>query len=74
MTVAEIENRLKICGLDGFMLKVHVALEESEQSIARALSMPPDEVARGIRTALRYVSGKWPKDQTYKRYKSRGNH
>ena len=70
LLVGEIENRLVKCGRDGFMLKVHIALDESEQSISKALCISLEEVHRGIWTALMYVLGKWPKVLSYGRYKS----
>ena len=71
LLLCEVENRLTVCGRDGFILKVHVALEESEESIARALGLSQEEVRRGIQTALSFVSGKWPKNESYKFYRKR---
>ena len=71
LLVGEIENRLVKCGRDGFILKVHVALEESEESIARALGLSREEVYRAIVSALQYISGKWPKNESYQVYKYR---
>jgi len=71
LLAAEIEIRLKKCGIDGFMLKVHIALDESKESIAKALGVPYEEVERGIWTAAAYVSGKWPKAESYNQYRKR---
>ena len=71
LLIAEVENRLKKCGRDGFLCKVHYALEESPGSLARDIGILEEEVERGIKTALKYVSYKWPKVQSYSQYKSR---
>ena len=69
LLAGEVEIRLAKCGIDGFMLKVHIALDESKESIAKALGLPYEEVNRGIWTALGYISGKWPKVNNYREYR-----
>jgi len=71
LTIAEIENRLKKCGLDGLLLKAYLALEESVEVLSRATGLSVEETDRGIATALKYISNKWPKDDNYGIYKSR---
>ena len=76
--IGEIESRLKKCSYpgnrDGFLTKVHYAMDESVESLAREFGLPEAEVERGIRTVLKYVSYKWPKDQSYREYKKRKRH
>jgi len=74
LLAVEVSHRLKFCGRDGFILKVHCALDESEQSIAHDLDMAEEAVGRGIRTALKYVSGKWPKRENYRDYRARNRY
>ena len=69
LLIGELEMRLKKCGRDGFFLKVYYALEESVESLARALGLSKVEVERGILTALNYISYKWPKEQSYRDFR-----
>jgi len=69
LLIAEVENRLKTCGRDGFLCKVHYALEESEESIARSLGLSEEEVHRGIKTAIKYISYKWEKVESYREFR-----
>ena len=70
LLAGEVEGRLKLCGLDGLLVKAYFAWEEPEESLARFLSMPVNSVNRGIRLALKYVSNKWPKDRGYQESKN----
>lgn len=65
LVAAEVTNRLDVCGPDGFFCKVYFALEETQHSIGRVFNLPDHEVDRGIRSALAYVSFKWPKNEDY---------
>lgn len=71
LLAGEVENRLAKCGRDGFLCKVHYALDESEESLAKNLGLSKGEVKRGIVTARKYISYKWPKQQNYQKFKWR---
>lgn len=71
LVVAEVEIRLRKCGRDGLLCKIHHALEESEESLARDFGLSQYEVERGIRVALKYISYKWPKNENYQKYRTR---
>ena len=71
LLAGEVEVMLKKCGIDGFLCKVHYGLDESKESLSKDLGLSLDEVDRGIRTALKYISYKWPKEQGYREYRWR---
>lgn len=71
LLAGEVANRLAKCGRDGFFVKVYYCLEESEETIARAFSLPVEEIRNEIISALAYVSNKWPKTEPYQRFRSR---
>ena len=63
---AEVERRLKMCGLDGFLVKLVVAYQEDCETIIASLqsagiTLSPKLIDKKIRRALLYVTGRWPK-------------
>jgi len=71
LAAAEIEKRLKVCGRDGFLTKVHYCMEEQDEEIARSLSLPAEAVSKGVKDALSYITNTWPKSRGYKEFKER---
>jgi len=69
LLVGEVESRLKACGPDGLWAKIYYSGLEGEEEIARAMSLPVRTVSKGIKSALSYISFKWPKDRNYKEWK-----
>jgi len=57
------------------LVKARYAIEESEEKIANDLRMPVKKISKGIKSALSFVSGKWPKryedgkEKSYKQFK-----
>jgi len=68
---AEIDMRLSKCGLDGLILEAIESWGVSHERIAKALSMPVEEVIRRAYWALSYISsGRDMRWHTTKRRKS----
>lgn len=64
-----VEARLDKCGRDGFIAKLSYAYGESDQYIAEKVKLKEKQVTKGVETAIRYISWKWPKDGGYGEYK-----
>ena len=63
---AEVERRLNMCGLDGFLVKLVFAYQENYETIITSLqsagvTLSPKLIDKKIKRALWYVTGRWPK-------------
>jgi len=67
----EVEMRLAICGFDGYLVKQVYAWGESYDYLSKNLHISSKEMNRGIRTAIDYITGKWPMEETYREYRKR---
>ena len=67
---AEVEVRLYMCGLDGFLVKEVYAWGETYEYLSANLNLSKKEINRGIQATLAYITGKWPKDRNYKTHKN----
>lgn len=71
MLIGELERRLAKCGRDGFLVKARYAIPESEEALAKSLGLSLEEVQRGIETALKYISKKGTRGESYQEFKWR---
>lgn len=62
---AEVEIRLSMCGLDGFLVKQVYAWGESYEYLSRNLYISGKKIERGIEAALAFITGWWPKEYNY---------
>ena len=65
----EVERRLFLCGIDGFLVKQVYAWGESFDYLSTNLKMDRQAISKGVKTSLKYITGKWPKDGSYLQYK-----
>ena len=68
-TAGEVERRLNICGIDGYLLKQIYAWGESVEYLSKNLHISEREIEKGVTRAMEYITGKWPK-RGYKEYKN----
>ena len=64
-----VERRLSLCGIDGFLVKQVYAWGESFGYLSINLKMDRQAISKGIKTSLKYITGKWPKDGSYSQFK-----
>ena len=74
MITAEITSRLRRCGLDGMILLLLCSFDSEDKQwigreIANFIKVEVRTVNKRAEKALRYISGKWPKDTSYEQFK-----
>lgn len=62
---AEIETRLEKAGIDGLILEAIECWGKSEESLAKYFSMPVWSIRKRANNALRYISGRKVRGETY---------
>ena len=67
---AELELRLSYTGMDGFLLKQIYAWGESSFYLAGVLALPEWRIKKAVASAMGYITGKWPKQQSYQQHKA----
>lgn len=65
----EVERRLSLCGVDGFLVKQIYAWDESYEYLSATLHISRKKIDRGIEASLAYITGYWPKDRGYAEHK-----
>lgn len=61
----EVERRLSMCGLDGFLVKQIYAWDESVEYLSSNLHISRKQIERGVKAALNFITGDWPKEYNY---------
>ncbi len=70
---AELTTRMKHCGIDGMILLLFCSFDSENKEwlgrqIANFMGADLETVRKRAETALRYISGRWPKSRNYKQF------
>ncbi len=66
----EVERRLSLCGVDGFLVKQIYAWGESVEYLSRNLKISEREIEKGVTKAMNYITQEWPPGRSYREYRN----